>query len=72
MDQKFVCVVCRWFSLGTPVSTIKTDRHRHDINEIMFKVALKFIDQTKYKAKSIPITHKYMNAYFSGLAQTLH
>ena len=36
----------RWFSPGTPVSsTNKTDRH--DINEIVYKVALNTINQTK-------------------------
>ena len=36
-----------WFSLGTPVSSInKTDRH--DINEILLKVALNTIKQTKH------------------------
>jgi len=36
----------RWFSPGTPVSSInKTDRH--DINEILLKVALNTINQTK-------------------------
>jgi hypothetical protein len=36
---------CRWFSLGTPVSSInKTDCH--DITEILFKVALNTIKQT--------------------------
>jgi hypothetical protein len=36
----------RWFSPGTPVSsTNKTDRH--DITEILLKVALNTISQTK-------------------------
>jgi len=36
----------RWFSSGLPVSsTNKTDRH--DINEILLKVALSTINQTK-------------------------
>jgi hypothetical protein len=35
-----------WFSLGTPVSsTIKIDHH--DITEILFKVALNTINQSK-------------------------
>jgi hypothetical protein len=35
-----------WFSLATPVlSTNKTDRH--DITEILLKVALNIINQTK-------------------------
>ena len=38
----------RWFSAGTPVSTTtKTDRH--DIAEILLKVALKTINQIKSK-----------------------
>jgi hypothetical protein len=38
--------VCQWFSRGTPVSsTNKTDRH--DIAEILLKVALNTINQTK-------------------------
>jgi hypothetical protein len=38
----------RWFSPGTPVSsTNKTDRH--DITEILFKVALSTIKQTNNK-----------------------
>ena len=46
----------RWFSLGTPVSsTIKTDRH--DINEILFKVALNTINQTK------PPTHMFCRGF---------
>jgi hypothetical protein len=39
-------VTGRWFSLGTPISsTNKTDRH--DIAEILLKVALYTINQTK-------------------------
>jgi hypothetical protein len=42
-------VECRWFSPGTPVSsTNKTDRH--DITEILLKVALNTITLTLYKA----------------------
>jgi hypothetical protein len=38
--------ICRWLSPGTPVSsTNKTDRH--DINEILLKVALNTTNQTK-------------------------
>jgi hypothetical protein len=38
-------VTGQWFSLGTPVSsTNKTDRH--DITEILLKVALNTIKQT--------------------------
>jgi hypothetical protein len=41
----YVLVTGRWFSLGSPVSsTYKTDRH--DITEILLKVALNTIDQT--------------------------
>jgi hypothetical protein len=47
-------MIGRWFSLGPPVSsTNKTDRH--DITEILLKVALNTIKQTnkplQYKAK---------------------
>ena len=42
---KFVSDLRRWFSPGPPVSsTNKTDRH--DITEIMLKVALSTIKQT--------------------------
>ena len=41
----YVLVTGRWFSPGSPVSsTYKTDRH--DIPEILLKVALNTIDQT--------------------------
>jgi hypothetical protein len=41
----YVLVTSRWFSPGSPVSsTYKTDRH--DITEILLKVALNTIDQT--------------------------
>jgi hypothetical protein len=41
-------VTGRWFSLGTPISsTNKTDRH--DIIEILLKVALNTIYQPKIK-----------------------
>jgi hypothetical protein len=41
-------VIGQWFSLGTPVSsTNKTDRH--DITEILLKVALNTLNQTKPK-----------------------
>jgi len=50
---------CRWFSPGTPVSsTNKTNRH--DINEIVLKVTLNTINQTKpyiYKWCSFRIIH---------------
>ena len=35
-------VAGRWFSLGTPVSSTKKT-HRHDISEILLKVALNTI-----------------------------
>jgi hypothetical protein len=39
-------LIIRWFSLGTPVSsTNKTDRH--DVTEILLKVALSTINQSK-------------------------
>ena len=42
----------RWFSLGTPVSsTNKIDRH--DITEILLKVALKTIKQTNIYLESL-------------------
>jgi hypothetical protein len=42
----FLLAAGRWFSPGTPVSsTNKTDRH--DITEILLKVALNTINQTK-------------------------
>ena len=46
----------RWFSLGPPVSsTNKTDRH--DITEILLKVALNTINQTNnYLCNQFPIT----------------
>jgi hypothetical protein len=51
LDPTLVDEVCqwlaadKWFSLGTPVSsTYKTDRH--DIAEILLKVALSKINQT--------------------------
>ena len=40
--------ICMWFSPGTPVSsTIKIDRH--DITEILFKVALNTINQSNHQ-----------------------
>ena len=40
-----MCVTGRWFSLCTPVfSTNKTDRH--NITEVLLKVALNTINQT--------------------------
>jgi hypothetical protein len=46
-DEVCQCLATgRWFSLGLPVSsTNETDRH--DINEILLKVALSTINQTK-------------------------
>ena len=43
--QHYVITVCQWFSPGTPVSSSnKTDRH--DITEILLKVALNIITHT--------------------------
>jgi hypothetical protein len=45
----------RWFSPGTPVSfTNKTNRH--DIAEILLKVALSTIKQTKQTSNKNPFT----------------
>jgi len=45
-------VTGQWFSSGTLVSsTNKTDRH--DINEILLKVALNTINQTKTKSLKV-------------------
>jgi hypothetical protein len=43
----------RWFSLGTPVSSNKTDRH--DITHILLKVALNTI---RHKSNLKPIMEK--------------
>jgi hypothetical protein len=44
----------RWFSLGTPASSIaKTGRH--DIAEILLKVALNIINQSIFNQKSFKI-----------------
>jgi hypothetical protein len=54
----------RWFSLGPPVfSTNKTDHH--DITEILLKVALNTIRQTKQKIilRQNKLTFKYGNSY---------
>ena len=39
-----------WFSPGTPVSTTNKT-HRHDITEILLKVALNIINQTNQNPK---------------------
>ena len=45
----YTIVAGRWFSPGTPVSSInKTDRH--DITEILLKVALNTIKQTSFQS----------------------
>jgi len=42
----------RWFSLGTPASsTTKTDRH--DIAEILLKVALKYQKSNQNQTKDV-------------------
>jgi len=41
--------MARWFSLGTPVSS--TDKNRHDITEIVLKVALSMINLTNSNKK---------------------
>ena len=38
----------RWFSLGTPISSIN-ETDRHDITEILLKVALNTITLTAYQ-----------------------
>jgi hypothetical protein len=58
MHQFKVCqwlATGRWFSLGPPVfSTNKTDRH--DITEILLKVALNTIRQTiNFRKKSLAV-----------------
>jgi hypothetical protein len=53
---------CRWFSLGTPVSSInKTDRR--DINEISLKVALNTIKQTNKQTNNSEITNGRNHEY---------
>jgi hypothetical protein len=53
---------CRWFSLGTPVSSInKTDRR--DINEISLKVALTTIKQTNKQTNNSEITNGRNHEY---------
>jgi hypothetical protein len=49
-------VTGQWLSQGTPLSsTNKTDRH--DITEILLKVALNTMNQIKFfKAKRTPVT----------------
>jgi hypothetical protein len=56
---------CQWFSPGTPVSST-TKTGRHDIAEILLKVALK---HQKLKFKSILMlqcTGKPLNTNFKG------
>jgi hypothetical protein len=53
-------VTGRWFSLVTPVSSInKTDCH--DITEILLKVALNTIKQTKPKNNILSSKHCFYN-----------
>jgi hypothetical protein len=47
-------VTGRWFSLGPPVSSNKTDRH--DIAEILLKVALKIMKPTNHSQAFCMIT----------------
>ena len=55
----------RWFSPGTPVSsTNKTDRH--DITEILLKVALNTIKQTNYQNVFIDIKTR-ISSYWKNL-----
>jgi hypothetical protein len=55
----------RWFSPGTPVSsTNKTDRH--DITEILLKVALNTIKQTNYQNVFIDIKTR-ISSYWINL-----
>ena len=55
----------RWFSSCTPVSsTNKTDRH--DIPEILLKVALKTIKQTNKHGKEITIKSTIVKIYIIG------
>jgi hypothetical protein len=56
-------VIGQWFSQGSPVSsTNKTDRH--EITEILLKVALSTIKQT-----NIQVSHKEMVLGFSGFSK---
>jgi hypothetical protein len=56
-------VTGQWFSQGSPVSsTNKTDRH--EITEILLKVALSTIKQT-----NIQVSHKEMVSGFSGFSK---
>ena len=61
---------CARFSLGTPVSsTNKTDRH--DINEILLKVALNTIKQTNEQSKNIWTKAIRLRIYFRSLFKDL-
>jgi hypothetical protein len=42
--QQYVIEVCRWFSLGTPVSSTNKTGH-HNINEILLQVAFNTLTQ---------------------------
>jgi hypothetical protein len=46
----------RWFSPGTPASST-TKTGRHDIAEILLKVALSTINEIKSKSKQILLGH---------------
>ena len=50
----------RWFSLGTPVSSTKTNE-RHDITDILLKVALNTITLTSYNfVNSVIMYHNFI------------
>ena len=55
----------RWFSPGTPASST-TKTGRHDIAEILLKVALSTIKQTKQTINSKQM-HKYIYLLINGL-----
>jgi len=55
----------RWFSLGTPASsTCKTGRH--DIAEILLKVALNTKNQIIKSTNSYHLCHKKLLSHFTG------
>ena len=64
---------CRWFSPSTPISsTNKTDSH--DISEILLKVALNTIIQTKPVMLQLVIYHiliMHLTPYISALVKQL-
>ena len=68
--------VCQWFSPSPPVSsTNKTDRH--DITEILLKVALNTIKQTNKQTSNVILHHKlnvscFISSYGYERDLTLH